>query len=293
MKRSLLIVLPLVVLFFVLSAAGQPKTKKITTGEAKTIVPANVRNTSLSTGSAPKVQATSSGDFYDVDPATGASSNPRQPKLNGLTVHLAGITRDNNTVWGLSTSVQPQQANQCRLVAINPALNTITGGPTLQRAGNQVFCQSEGDVAYDKTAGVLYASCLDSGVWTLYTINTSTGALTFKGTFPAGSCYAGLAFSPDGKLYALDTVQKRLWKLDKNNAASSPMLIPLVPAPGQQLPNTSQSGSMGFTDAGGVLASFGGDFVSINPTTGAVAKISPAAYSGILVSGGGVTKLPQ
>lgn len=242
----------------------------------------------MSTGIPPKILGTTYGSFHNIDPVTGNTSNSHTPTLSGMSMYkFIGIADVNNTVYGLTSAYSPQPyPYQSRLMTINVANNTLSPGNPLTLLGNTWICGQEGDLTYDTVSGKMYATCVDGGVWKLVTINLG-GNVTILGNMPAGGAFTGLAFGPPGTLYALDSYGRKLWKLNQSNLSSSTM-IPLVPYPGQQLSNTSQSGALGFSPTGGLFASFGGDMMTIDPATGVtfVFANGNGANSGLIVTGG-------
>jgi hypothetical protein len=258
----------------------------------------NISNQPQSTGSQPKIKGLGfGGDLYDINPLTGAGSTGPNITQGGPhpQIRFSGMASSTSVpMWAL-THTQSPAPYQSVLMPIY-ANNTL-GGPTpLKLAGNTWICSAgvEGDLAYDKAGGALYATCRDTA-WKLVTIDPANGNVSIKGPMPSGGAFTAIAFNSVGTLYALDTLQRKLWNLNKANPASSPVPIPLTMAPGQQMPNTSTSGSMGFTDAGGIFAAFGNVFVSINPSTGVMSILSTglASPSGLIVTGGGVTEMPK
>jgi hypothetical protein len=268
----------------VISGAQKVKAAKIT---ANTRIPIDLTNLSQPTGTPPKILGTIYGSFHNIDPATGNTSNSHTPTLSGMSMYnFIGIADVNNTVYGLTTAYSPQPyPYQSRLFTIDVANNTLSPGNPLTLSGNTWICGKEGDLTYDKVSGQMYATCYD-GVWKLVTISLA-GNVTVVGNMPVGGAFTGLAFGPPGKLYALDSLGRKLWTLNQSDLSLSTM-VPLVPYAGQQLSNTSQSGALGFSPRGGLFASFGGDMMTIDPATGVtfVFANGNGANSGLIVTGG-------
>jgi hypothetical protein len=271
-------------------AAAQIRRKVINSGPAQPDgkIPSLISNHAAPIPTLPtKILATVNGAVVNVNSLNGAALSPQTPLFSGQPVYkFVGMTLVGGTLYGLtSDSALELPANRSRLFTITGSNTTLNAkGP----AGN---CGGEGDLAYDKSGNTLYATCLDNtNVWKLVTINPGTGFFTDVGPMPVLSGqpqYAGLAFSPTGELYALDTMNRRLLKLDKQNPANNPSVITLT-APTWVLPFPGATGSLGFSDAGALFASFGGQLIVINPLTGEVAQIGSGTYTGLAVSGGGL-----
>ena len=262
-------------------------TQKVTAGKitANIKIPIDLTNLSASTGTPPKILGTNYGSFYNIDSVNGTTSNSHLPTLSGMSMHqFIGIADVNNTVYGLTIAYSPQPyPYQSRLFTINLTNNTLSPGNPLTLLGNTWICGKEGDLTYDKVSGNMYATCYDGG-WKLVTISVG-GNVNVVGNMPAGGAFSGLAFGPSGDLYALDSLGRKLWKLNLSNLSISTM-IPLVPSEGQQLSNTSPSGALGFSPTGGLFASFGGDMMTIDPATGVTFVFANGPNSGLIVTGG-------
>lgn len=272
-------------------AQSRSKSAATSTQTVESHVPTTLANTPKSTGTPPKILGTSSGIVYDVDALSATTSNARTPRDSGQSVsEFIGFAFDsNNTLYGLTSSFSNNPVWRSHLFTISPnsTFSTLGIGPSLNYNGNPFYC-IDGDLAYDKTLpGYMYATCNDAGNWRLVTIKLSTGVVTLKGSLPAASgiygnpSYAALAFNPAGDLYALDTYNKKLYKLNKINANASPPIALTGP-----LPIPSTTGSMSFSDSGGLYAAFGGKLVTINLANGAVGVIGNSSFTGLIVSGG-------
>ncbi|HEX8283961.1 MAG TPA: hypothetical protein VF588_11430 [Pyrinomonadaceae bacterium] len=238
-----------------------------------------------------RIVATVNGTVVNVNSLNGVPISSQTPMLSSQSMYkFIGMTVVGGKLYGLTSASAPEQpANRSRLFTITGQNATLNSVATLSPAGK---CGGEGDIAYDKSGNMLYATCLDvDGLWKLVTIDLVTGAITVVGPMPVmvgqPPQYAGLAFNRVGELYALDTANRRLFKLDKQNPANNPSMLTLT-APGQ-LPNASVTGGLGFDDAGGLYASFGNQVVAINSLTGVVAQIGAGAYTALVASGGGLS----
>lgn|GEM_PF-5198013 len=249
---------------------------------------------SASTGTPPKIIATAGGGVWDINAVDGTTSNGHTPKyLGGMTMNFDGIALGANDTLFALTSAYQSNAYKSYLFVIGPnygvnRFESLLYGTPLYMAGNRWYCLGEGDLAYDK-GGALYASCMDGSGWKLVTINPGSGAVGIVGSMPSGGSFSALAFNSSGELFALDTSSRKLWKLDKTNPSNNPQAIPLTVAAGQQMPNTSSQGGMGFTANGGLYAAFGGQLVIINPVNGALSIVTSnnGGYtSGLAISGG-------
>lgn len=274
-------------------AAAQGKTKttpptKVEKAQKATAV--DPRNTSALLGTPAKILGTSGGVVYDVSALDGTTANPRTPKDSGMSVSgFIGFAFDgNNTLHGLTSANTSNPNWKSRIFTISPnnSFSTLGIGPSLNLGGNPFYCL-EGDLAYDKSSpGYMYATCNDAGVWRLIIIKLSTGAVTFKGLLPAAAgsygspAYPALAFNASGtELYTLDTYNRKLYKLNKNNANA----LSAIPLAGVQ-PISSTTGSMSFATPDIIYASFGGKLVTISTSNGAVGVSgNSGSMSGLIV----------
>ncbi|HZI19819.1 MAG TPA: hypothetical protein VEY09_14605 [Pyrinomonadaceae bacterium] len=277
-------------------AAAQSRDKKITAGPAKieAKVPPHVRNVTAMEGVPPSVLGASGNSLYDVSTVSnGARSNQRTPSLSGGTASFVGIAFDlNNTLYGITPASQGNPSVS-RIFSIGPnySYSTLGAGPALKLLNNTPFgLTAEGDIAFHKSSNTLYALCRDnSGVWQLATISLSTGTVEFKGPLPptAGTygppAYHALAVNASGNLYALDTNNRVLYKL--NRADASVLEVKALTG----LPTSvfsATTGGMGFSSSGMLLASVGNSLVLIDPSTGVSNVVGTGGFSGLIVSGG-------
>lgn len=148
--------------------------------------------------------------LYDVNPATGALSNPRTsaPGLGGLTWLDSGQ---------LVATVH--QISNYGLAQIDP----LTGAATMLVTTGSLI---EGGVVQDPTSGIVYGVNLDPGggiVAGLVTFDIGTGTSSFVGSVydTGGSGNAmdlsGLCFDATGRLWALRTIGSlELVEIDKH-----------------------------------------------------------------------------
>ena len=171
------------------------------------------------------------GRLYDVDPTTGAASNPRETGID----FLNGIEFSaNGTLYGISNGSSASGANA--IYTIHP----LTGASTLvgiTGLSNVV----EGDLTFRPATGVLYGAveAVSAQPGRLFTVNLTTGAATIIG--PVGTPQtdlSGLAFAPDGRLLALESTDDRLFTIDPATAAiltDIPLSVNLGPVAGLAL----------------------------------------------------------
>ena len=232
--------------------------------------------------------------IYDVNAQNGTSTKPRTPlyQSSSYKIPFTGITyvpqNGVNVLYGLSFSNMTSYYSTLFTIQPNYSFTSLGLHPMTMLNGVEWRCGQEGDIAYDKYTGKLYATCSNGG-WKLVTINLASSVVTILGgNIGSGGDYSALAVNPTGELYALDTMSRVLVKLNKSTGSIQGNPIPLTGA----LPNTSVNGGMGFNDVGVLYAAFGGKLMTINVTTGAVNVIGNTAnFSGLVVNGGGPIKL--
>ena len=145
----------------------------------------------------------SDGKLYDVNPNTGACTNPRN-----LGIGWALAFSPNGTLYGVTQPGGTPMPGE--LFSVIPSTGSSTPiAPTVPVIG------VEGDIAFDPTSGLLYAV---DGTGTLFTINTSNGVGTVIGTVSGAMDFSGMAFDMSGNLYVVDTTNTTLKHIDKFNA---------------------------------------------------------------------------
>lgn len=276
-----LMVLAVIALCHTLALAQVQRPTNVGTGTLGTTAPTvilGITGTSYGQGST----------IYDVNATNGAITNPRVPlyQSSGFKIPFVGFTyiphSGGDLLYGLTFSNMTYYASNLFNILPNYSFNTLASPHPTMMNGVEWRCGLEGDIAYDKTNGKLYATCSNGG-WRLVSIDPATGVVTAFSLISSGGSYSALAVNAAGELYALDTTSRTLVKLDKATG-SIQSTIPLTGA----LPNTSTNGGMGFNDAGVLYAAFGGKLITINTTNGAVNVIgSTANFSGLIVRGGG------
>ena len=172
--------------------------------------------------------------IYDVAPATGLASNPRQTgtgSLIGLAFSPQGL------LYGVSTFAgEYPNPNLNSLYEIDP----VSGAS--RRIGDTGLQIAEGDLAFHPTTGVLYALSalfMKPEVNVMFTIDLGTGAGTVVGNIEIEELNeSGMAFDPSGRLYVLDTYWDQLLTVDPSDADvldSVPLSLPLGSVVGMDL----------------------------------------------------------
>ena len=168
-------------------------------------------------------------NLYDINPSTGAATNPRPVNVNN-TVGLA-IDPVTGIMYGLTDQLgrinnQTGLAGKNLLFTIDPVSGFATGVGTITPSAGplQVF---EGDLAFSPTDGQLYATRSLNGVGTLLRIDIHTPANSVAiGDINAPNFDASaMAFAPNGDLYVLNTTipaatttPAQLFKINPANA---------------------------------------------------------------------------
>lgn len=207
--------------------------------------------------------------LWDVNPTTGAVSNPRPintaPNRGPNSMDFA----PSGTLYAISHGSGGWPASGM-LFSINP----LNGAPTWIANLTQ-FVGTEGDIAFDPTTGVLYA--LD-GLGLLFTINTSNGVCTTVGNLPqdlpGGADYSGVGFDEFGQMYAWSQFGSVLRRVDKTNGAIQ-ATVPLSPFPGGSVGDVVFDRGSGRCFLAGDMP--GGFLSSCNPGTGLVTPIGSTA----------------
>jgi subtilisin-like proprotein convertase family protein len=153
----------------------------------------------------------SAATIYDVDPTTGAVSNPRPTDLED-TVGIAFAA--DHTLYTLTASTASSYPNSLF------KLDRVTGAATL--VGPTGLGQiAEADLDFDPTTGILYGvqNILPVGQRQLFTIDASTGRATVVGSIGTAD-YSAMAFDVRGNLYVLNTTSNVLLRVNKSTAAT-------------------------------------------------------------------------
>lgn len=145
-----------------------------------------------------EINVNGSGTLWNVDSTAVAISSPR-PTIGGF----VGLDFDSaGVLFGLTSSTVSAGANTNSLYT----LNTATGAATLVGATGMSGIL-EGDLAFDPSTGMLWGGYqLATPNANFFTINTATGASSFRFALPVGlTDFSGMAFDSAGNLFLLNT----------------------------------------------------------------------------------------
>jgi DNA-binding beta-propeller fold protein YncE len=211
------------------------------------------------------------GTLYNVNPATGAATDPRSTGL----INLAGIaTRSDGALFGLTAVGGSPEANA--LFRIDPTSGTATlVGPT---GLSEII---EGDLAFNHTTGTLYGIQEVNTTVTrgLFTIDPATGAATIVGDINApnpNSDLSGMAFDSSGRLFVLDTAGSLL-RVDPATAqviSSVNLSIPLGTTAGLTFDPTTGVAYVADGGTGGTNSLY-----TLDVTTGALTLVGSTGLS--------------
>ena len=207
--------------------------------------------------------------LFDVDIATGATTNPRDTGITNLT----GIAfSPSGTLFGLTSFFTSGTDNALY------TFDTATGAPTL--VGSTGLTLAEGDLAFDPTTGTLYGiEGLSGADRTLFTIDPTTGAATTIGAVGILNVndLSAMAFDAAGNLFIVDTAIAALLRVNKATGAvlnSVPLSAgSLGPLAG--LAFDPDTGIAYFANGGGSA----NNLYTLNTTTGALTLIRPTQDS--------------
>jgi len=177
------------------------------------------------------------GMLYDMT-ETGVASNPRATGVGTL----SGIAFSNGVLYGLDAGTD-------YLWRINPANGAST------QIGFLGLDVTEGDLGFDPISGQLYG-VQSFGDDRLYTINTATGVATTIGTIAADADISAIAFDSTGALFALDTYNDVIYRVDPSDASilqTIPLMVGQTPidlGPAAGMVYNPDSGVFYFADGG-------------------------------------------
>ena len=228
--------------------------------------------------------------LYDVNPSTGAATNPRNVNVN-VCVGLA-IDPASGTMYGLTDQFgrinnQSGQGGKNLLFSINPATGFATGIGRLDPTG--VFQEFEGDLAFHPVTGVLWGVSTSQNGAAIFTISTSTGLATQVSSYLAPNIdISALAFDANGNMFALDT------RYPTNPGPA--ILLRIDPATGTALQSWTTTTTLGTCAGmtfgpGGVLYVTDGDTGGTNKLysfdfgAGTLVAIGPTGAAGGLYAG--------
>ncbi len=213
------------------------------------------------------------GILYDIDPVTGAASNPRDTSIE----HLGGIAFSaDGMFYGFSASRIPELDSGV-IYLIDPVTGASGGGHYFQVA------YGEGDLAFDPRGDLVYVvtsystfpdgTPAGAGNDSLFQFDFLTRVQRTVGHISGHLDASGLAFDDSGTLYALDTYGERLITLDTSNAdilSSVPLSVPLGAVAGMTF--NPATGLMyvadGYDDGTKML-------YTLDPDTGVLTAIGP------------------
>jgi hypothetical protein len=226
--------------------------------------------------------------LYDVNPATGSTSNPRSTGLSDV----AGIAfSPDGTLFGLTAfASQPSLPNALYKIDPTTGTSTLVGATGLQG----IF---EGDLAFDPITGNLYGvqsvPSLGSGARDLFELNTSTGQATVIGSVrTAGGDLSAMVFDNSGNLFIVDTTSATLLRVDKSTAT-------IIGSVDLSVHSLGELGGMAFDPQTGT-AYFGngivvngistsGSLYTLDPSTGALTSVGPS----VALAGLSFTPVPE
>jgi uncharacterized protein YjiK len=213
-----------------------------------------------------EITQTSDGFLWDIDPVTGAGSNPRPLGSNGFGALAQSPTGELYAIRFLATADFYQ-------------IDPITGATTL--IGPMGASDIEGGLDFDPTTGILYGVNAGGGVTGgLFTVDLGTGAMAIVGPIldTGGGVIdaSAMAFDESGDLYLLRTeaIPMELWQIDPSDAST----LSVTPIPGLAMSSTLAIGGMEFDDSSGklyVLYEGGGALAEVDPITGASTILGP------------------
>lgn len=227
--------------------------------------------------------------LYDVDPATGTATNPRNVNVNDCVGIAVG---PDGTMYGMTDQFgrinnQSGSGGKNLLFSINATTGLATGIGRIDPTG--VLQMFEGDIAFDPITGELWGVSTLQTSAALMKINTATGLGTVISTIlpPSGVTafdVSALTFAANGDMWVLDTIYPttpgpaRLYRI---NPATGAIL--------QQFNTTTNLGNcagMAFNPADGQLLIADGDtgatanLYRFNFSTSQLELIGPTGASG-------------
>lgn len=234
------------------------------------------------------------GTLVNVNPSTGATSNPRSTGLNQTVGIAFSPTGTLYTITAFGAATNPNS-----LFTLNP----VTGAATLVGPTTGANL-AEGDLAFSP-GGKLYAlsSFLPAQMSRqLVTINPATGAAVIVGTVNSGDSapdFSAIAFTPTGTMYVFENTTNGLVPGTGGN------LLTINPTNAATINSVALSQNLGGVEGmyydsitGNLIVADGStgaadELFSLNPTTGVlspIGSVTAAAPNG--VSGLAVTPAP-
>jgi hypothetical protein len=175
------------------------------------------------------------------------------------------------------------------------SVDTLTGIPTLigptgvPDTGSSFYFLG---LTYDITTTTLYGGYLSDTLFSLYTVDQTTGAATLVATADSVGTFLDIACDGSGNLFAIehrDLANGRLWSINKTTAAMTPIGTDLGAAPSSNYQEIefSPDGKLYFT----ATISGNGDMdglYTINTTTGTAILIGTFPTGTFQVTGLGI-----
>jgi len=223
------------------------------------------------------------GLLYDVDPATGAASNPRSVLVPDSECPGAACTLDHPSGLeilpdGSVLLATIETANVLASHLVREA-GLAGGGPSVPSSAALGLQIGEGDLALDPQSGALYAFGLTNGTIPFRLLRIEPGAngwadptTTAVGELQTGDLSA-MAFAADGTLYAIDTDADALVTVDPADAStlsSVGLSEPLGPLAGMDF--DPATGTLWVADGG---SGGHGALFTLDPATGTLHEIGP------------------
>ncbi|MCB9851271.1 MAG: PEP-CTERM sorting domain-containing protein [Phycisphaerales bacterium] len=209
------------------------------------------------------------GTLYDINPNTGAASNPRAtgvPNLTGISLGPDGF------LYGIMAA----SPGPARLHKINPS----TGASIEVGVTNKNFV-TEGDIDFDPISGLLFAiQETESGNdRSLFTVNPNDASTAEVGIISNSSDLSAMAFDAAGDLWVIDTAFTND-KLHKVNKATGAIMSTVA----LSQPLGAVAG-MDFDPASGILYVADGftdgtdQLFTLNTTTGLLTAVGPTGLT--------------
>lgn len=215
------------------------------------------------------IGASFDGTIYDVDPATGLATNPRESGLDTI-LELAFSPDGDLFAADFSSS---------SVFRITPGGNPPEVVVDLISVGDLV------GIAFDPTTGVLYGSVrFVANISELYTLDIETGTATLIGG--AGSFPGAIAIDPQGRLFLREQILPNLVELDKITAHVL-NTVTLSLDLGRAGMTFSQDGTLFIVDG---EADATDTLYTLNPTTGILTSIGHTGLDNGLV---GLAYIPE
>ena len=222
--------------------------------------------------------------FWELNPLTGAGVEIGDP---GQAVTALAFQPSTGILYGATAviDVPPSSIDPGHLITIDPStgIGTDVGSFGLTSLPNEGITLA--DLTFDPATGVLYG-WRANGEGDLYTVDLTTGTATKVGESGlSGLTGGGLTFGPGGKLFfAGEGTSGLLRVIDKTTG----LPIDSVSLSGYAGPFIAANIAALTYDGGQFLYGVtrkAGDLIRIDPTTGAIETIGPAASEDAAIDG--------